>query len=329
MPGDQGHNALRTAGTGAPGHTVSAFESMGDLNAIVCATLTKDYGSHRALDHLDLEVRAGEIFGYLGSNGAGKTTTIRCLLDLIRPSDGTASVLGLDSRRDSVEVRRRTGYLPGDLRVWSRLTAREMLGYLGKLRGGVSAQRVTDLAERLDCDLTQRCGAMSHGQRQKVGVIQAFMHDPEVLVLDEPTATLDPLMQRIVHDLIREARDGGATIFVSSHDLPEIAHLCDRAGILRRGRLVTVLDVGDLADRGRHVISIQFLEPVAPEAFESLPGVTDVSATDHTVTVTVSGDLDPVVKTAARYRVHDLHSAEVDLDEVFRDYYRPEPGDAH
>jgi ABC-2 type transport system ATP-binding protein len=301
---------------------------MSDLNAIVCSTLTKNYGSYRALDHLDLEVRAGEIFGYLGSNGAGKTTTIRCLLDLIRPSEGTASVLGLDSQGDSVEVRRRTGYLPGDLRVWSRLTAREMLGYLGRLRGGVSAQRVTELAERLDLDLTQRCGAMSHGQRQKVGVIQAFMHDPEVLILDEPTATLDPLMQRIVHDLIREARDRGATVFVSSHDLPEIAHLCDRAGILRKGRLVTVLDVGDLADRGRHVISIQFLEPVAPSAFESLPGVSEVNATDHTVTVTVSGDLDPVVKTAARYRVHDLHSAEVDLDEVFRDYYRSEPGDA-
>ncbi|HVC40729.1 MAG TPA: ABC transporter ATP-binding protein [Candidatus Saccharimonadales bacterium] len=317
-----------TAVSGFPPRAASPSFPMGEFNAIICAALTKDYGPKRALDHLDLEVRAGEIFGYLGSNGAGKTTTIRCLLDLIRPSDGTATVIGLDSRADSVAVRRRTGYLAGDLRLWPHLTGRQTLGYLATLRGGVSAQRVAELAERMECDLTQRCGAMSHGQRQKVGVIQAFMHDPEVLILDEPTATLDPLMQHTVHDLVREARDRGATIFVSSHDLPEVAHLCDRAGILRLGKLVTVLDVGELARQGRHVLSIQFLEPVDPRIFESVPGVSEISRANHTVTLTVSGDLDPVVKAAARYRVRDLHTAEVDLDEVFRDYYRSEPADA-
>ena len=301
---------------------------MGNPNAIVCEALTKDYGPKRALDRLDLEVRAGEIFGYLGSNGAGKTTTIRCLLDLIRPTEGRATVLGLDSRKDNVEVRRRTGYLPGDLRLYPHLTARQLLGYLGWLRGGISVERVDELARRMECDLDQRCGAMSHGQRQKVGVIQALMHDPEVLILDEPTATLDPLMQRIVHDLIRESRDRGATVFVSSHDLPEVAHLCDRAGILRHGKLVAVQDVSELAQQGRHVITIQFLEPVEPNVFERLPGVSQVTATDHAVTLTVSGDLDAIVKTAARFRVHDIHSAEVDLDEVFRDYYRAETGDA-
>jgi ABC-2 type transport system ATP-binding protein len=301
---------------------------MASSNAIVCKGLTKDYGTKRALDHVDLELRAGEIFGYLGSNGAGKTTTIRCLLDLIQPTGGRATVLGLDSHTDSVEVRRRTGYLPGDLRLYPQLTARQLLSYLGRLRGGVPVQRVDELAQRMECDLGQRCGAMSHGQRQKVGVIQALMHDPDVLILDEPTATLDPLMQRTVHDLIREARDRGATIFVSSHDLPEVARLCDRAGILRQGKLVAVQDVNELSEQGRHVLSIEFREPVEPAVFERLPGVSQVTATDQTLTLTVSGDLDAVVKTAAKFRVHGLHSAEVDLDEVFHDYYRAGTNDA-
>jgi ABC-2 type transport system ATP-binding protein len=298
-------------------------------NAIVCEALTKDYGPKRALDRLDLQVRAGEIFGYLGSNGAGKTTTIRCLLDLVRPTGGRATVLGLDSRTEGVEARRRIGYLPGDLRLYPQLTARQLLGYLGRLRGGMSFERVGELARVMECDLDQRCGAMSHGQRQKVGVIHALMHDPDVLVLDEPTATLDPLMQRNVHDLIRESRDRGATVFVSSHDLPEVAHLCDRAGILRHGKLVAVQDVGELAQQGRHVLTIQFLEPVEATVFERLPGVSQVTATDHAMRLTVSGDLDAVVKTAARFRVRDIHSADVDLDEVFRDYYRADTGDAH
>jgi ABC-2 type transport system ATP-binding protein len=297
---------------------------MGNSNSIVCEALTKNYGTKRALDELHLEVRAGEIFGYLGSNGAGKTTTIRCLVDLIRPTDGRATVLGLDTHEDSVEVRQRTGYLPGDLRVYPHLTARQLFGYLGRLRGGISVRRIEELARRMECDLEQRCGAMSHGQRQKVGVIQALMHDPEVLILDEPTATLDPLMQRTVHELIREARDRGATVFVSSHDLPEVARLCDRAGILRHGKLVVVQDVSELAQQGRHTVSIQFLEPVEPSVFERVPGVSQVTAADHALTLTVTGDLDAVVKTAARFRVHDIHSAEVDLDEVFRDYYRAE-----
>jgi ABC-2 type transport system ATP-binding protein len=301
---------------------------MASSPAIVLEGLTKDYGVKRALDGVDLELRSGEIFGYLGSNGAGKTTTIRCLLGLIRPTAGRATVLGLDIEDDSIEVRRRTGYLPGDLRLYPRLTARQLLDYLGRLRGGVPVARVEELARRLECDLGMRCGAMSHGNRQKVGIIQALMHDPAVLILDEPTATLDPLMQRIVHDLIREARDRGTTVFVSSHDLPEVARLCDRAGILRQGRIVAVQDVSELAQQGRHMLTIEFLEPVEPEVFERIPGVSQVTASDQTLTITASGDLDAVVKAAARFRVHALRSAEVDLDEVFRDYYRSGAADA-
>jgi len=301
---------------------------MASSPAIVLEGLTKDYGVKRALDGVDLELRSGEIFGYLGSNGAGKTTTIRCLLGLIRPTAGRATVLGLDIEDDSIEVRRRTGYLPGDLRLYPRLTARQLLDYLGRLRGGVPVARVEELARRLECDLGMRCGAMSHGNRQKVGIIQALMHDPAALILDEPTATLDPLMQRIVHDLIREARDRGTTVFVSSHDLPEVARLCDRAGILRQGRIVAVQDVSELAQQGRHMLTIEFLEPVEPEVFERIPGVSQVTASDQTLTITASGDLDAVVKAAARFRVHALRSAEVDLDEVFRDYYRSGAADA-
>jgi ABC-2 type transport system ATP-binding protein len=300
---------------------------MASSPAIVFAGLTKDYGAKRALDGVDLEIRAGEIFGYLGSNGAGKTTTIRCLLGLIRPTAGRATVLGLDCRTDSVEVRRRAGYLPGDLRLYPRLTARQLLTYLGRLRGGVPAERIEELARRMECDLGWRCGAMSHGQKQKVGVIQALMHDPAILILDEPTATLDPLMQRTVHDLIREARDRGATIFVSSHDLPEVARLCDRAGILRQGRLVAVEDVNELSQQGGHVLSIEFSEQVDPTVFRAIPGVSQVTVSDRTLTITAGGALDAVVKTAARFQVHTLRSAEVDLDEVFHDYYRTESAD--
>jgi ABC-2 type transport system ATP-binding protein len=229
---------------------------------------------------------------------------------------------------ESVEVRRRCGYLPGDLRLYPRLTARQLLTYLGRLRGGVDAGRIEELARRMECDLGQRCGAMSHGQKQKVGVIQALMHDPAVLILDEPTATLDPLMQRNVHDLVREARDRGATVFVSSHDLPEVARLCDRAGILRRGRLVAVQDVNELSEQGGHVLSIEFSEQVDPAVFRAIPGVSQVTASDRTLTITAGGDLDAVVKAAARFRVHALRSAEVDLDDVFHDYYRSESADA-
>jgi ABC-2 type transport system ATP-binding protein len=298
------------------------------IAAIHFEQLTKDYGRTRALDKLELEVRAGEIFGYLGSNGAGKTTTIRCLLDLIRPTSGKVTILGLESHKHYVAIHRRVGYLPGDLRLYPQLTAWQLLEYLGRLRGGVARTRIEELAHRMQCDLGQHCGAMSHGQRQKVGVIQALMHDPDLVILDEPTATLDPLMQRAVHDLLREARDREATVFVSSHDLPEVTQLCDRAGILRQGRLVAIQDVKELARQGQRVVSIEFLDPVKAEEFQHLPGVSRVTLSDQTLTLTLSGDLDAVIKAAARFRVHDFRSAEVDLDEVFRDYYLSSTDDA-
>lgn len=294
---------------------------MANDEAIVCDRLTKDYGRRRALDGLSLQVHRGEVFGYLGSNGAGKTTTIRCFVDLLRATSGTATLLGLDSRRDSIALRRRTGYLPGDLRLYPRLTARQLCGYLGRLRGGVDDVRIAALAERLQLDLDQRCGAMSHGQRQKVGVIQAMMHDPELLILDEPTATLDPLAQHTVHELIAQFRARGHTVFLSSHDLSEVARICDRAGILRRGKLVAVEDVSALAREGRHAVTIEFAEDVDARSFAALPHVNAVAQNNHTLTLDVQGDLDPVIKAAARHTVRTIRSTDVELDEIFRDYY--------
>ena len=297
------------------------LRSVPNDDAIICDRLTKDYGHIRALDGLSLQVHRGEVFGFLGSNGAGKTTTIRCFLDLLRPTGGSATLLGLDSRRDSLALRRRSGYLPGDLRLYPRLTARQLLEYLGRLRGGVDHARVAALAERLKCELDQRCGAMSHGQRQKVGVIQALMHDPELLILDEPTATLDPLAQHTVHDLVAEHRARGCTVFLSSHDLSEVARICDRAGILRQGKLVAVEDVGALAREGRHAVTIEFVDDVDARDFATLPQVTAVAMNNHTLTLDVRGDLDAVIKAAARHTVRTIRSTDVELDEIFRDCY--------
>ena len=294
---------------------------------IVTAALTKSYGdgAQRALDSLDLSIAAGEIFGFLGSNGAGKTTTIRCLLDLIHPTTGSASILGLDSQRDSSAEHARIGYLPGDLRLYPRLTGMQLCMYLGRLRGGVEPAAVTALAARLDVRLDQRCGALSHGQRQKVGLIQALMHEPDVLILDEPTATLDPLAQGIVHELVHEAKQRGATVFLSSHDLTEVARICDRVGILRKGRLVAVKDVAALEQEGRQMLTIDFSAPVDAAAFATLDGVAGATASGTTLTVDVAGDIDAVIKLAATQHVRSIRSTEVELDDIFRGYYTDGP----
>ena len=211
--------------------------------------LSKYYGKALGVLDLDLDVPQGQVFGYLGPNGAGKTTTIRMLLDLIRPTSGTVRVLGLDVRRHSQAVRRRVGYLPGDLVLYQNLTGRELLDYAASLRGGVDWRVVERLADRLECDLARRIGDLSQGNRQKVGIIHAFMHGPELLVLDEPTMGLDPLMQQVFNQLVREARDEGRTVFLSSHILPEVEQLCDWVGIIRGGRLITVEQVEAMKER--------------------------------------------------------------------------------
>jgi ABC-2 type transport system ATP-binding protein len=289
--------------------------------------LTKFYGSRRGLEGLSLEVDAGEVFGYLGPNGAGKTTTIRILLDLIRPSRGTARLFGSDPRGDGVAVRRRIGYLPGELVFDGRERVDAFLKYLGEARGGVNPRRVTELAERLELDLSRRIKALSKGNRQKVGLVQAFMHEPELLILDEPTTGLDPLIQQEFLLMVREAREAGQTVFMSSHVLAEVQQTADRVAIIREGRLVTVEKVASLGRRAVRRVKIHFDGAVPADVFDGLPGVRDLTVDGPVLACTVDGRLDPLVKAAAQYTVVDLLSEEPDLEQTFLSYYYDEPGD--
>jgi ABC-2 type transport system ATP-binding protein len=293
-------------------------------DAILTDSLSKSYGDVSALDNLDLEVRSGEIFGFLGPNGAGKTTTIRLLLDIIRPDSGHVTVLGLDPRGQGVELRRRVGYLPGDFVVDGRQTSREFLTFMGNLRGGLSPAAMESLAERLDLNLGTKIGSLSKGNRQKLGLIQAFMHEPELLILDEPTSGLDPLMTREFLSMATEARADGQTLFMSSHILSEVQHVADRAGIIRQGRLIEISDVDELRAQAMREVRISFGEPVASAAFESIQGVSDLVVDGTVVRCRLVGEADGLIKVAARHRVIDFISEEPDLETLFFHYYTGE-----
>jgi len=288
--------------------------------------LTKFYGSQRGLEDLNLTVNAGEVFGYLGPNGAGKTTTIRLLLDFIRPTRGSVCVLGTDPRRDAgVAARRRIGYLPGELSFDGRDRAGAFLRFLGDARGGVPQRRIDELAQRLDLDLSRPIRALSKGNKQKVGLVQAFMHDPDLLVLDEPTSGLDPLMQQEFLELVREARAAGQTVFMSSHVLAEVQQAADLVGIVLDGRLVAVERVESLGKRAVRRVEVHFESPVPAAEFAGLPGVRDVETVGPILRCTVDGRLDPLVKAIARFPVMDLISTEPDLEETFLSYYYDAP----
>jgi ABC-2 type transport system ATP-binding protein len=292
---------------------------------ISTSALSKDYGSGHGLFGLDLEVYQGEVFGFLGPNGAGKSTTLRLLLDLIRPSAGTARVLGLDTVSDSLEIRRRVGFLPGDLALCPKLTGRVVLEYLAQLRGGVDARVRDSLVERFDAELDRPVHELSTGNRQKLGLVQAFMHEPELLILDEPTAGLDPLVQQSFHALLAEVSDQGRTVFLSSHTLSEIERVTHRLAILRHGRLVVVDSVENLRRVAVQRLEIEFAAPVAAEEFNALPAVTNATADGRTVTVSFEGSADAVVKAAAAHEVRAIRPREDDLEEIFLRYYKDRP----
>ncbi len=294
---------------------------------IVTSGLTKSYGRSRGIVDVTLTVGAGEVFGFLGPNGAGKTTTIRTLLDLIRPTAGSARVLGLDPHRDGVEVHRRIGYLPGEFSPYEHLSGREYLAFFGALRGGVEARVMDQLAERLQSDLDAKIAALSHGNRQKLGLMQAFMHRPPLLILDEPTQGLDPIVQQTFHDLVLEARDMGQSVFLSSHDLPEVERVCDRVAIIREGRLIAVEDVGLLKARALRQIELRFGTPVPAAAFADLPNVRDLEVHGEVVRCTVAGSMDALVKAAARFEVIDIESHEPGLEDIFLTFYGRDGGE--
>jgi len=284
--------------------------------------LTKDFGDLRAVDHLDLEVRRGEVFGYLGPNGAGKSTTIRMLLDFLRPTAGTAIVLG-GSGGDTA-IRRRIGYLPGDLEVDPSYTANDLLAFYGELRGGLDARLVGSLVARFDLDPTRKVGDLSTGNRRKVGIIQAFAHRPELLVLDEPTSGLDPLLQQEFNALVRETVAEGATVFLSSHVLPEVEVLADRVAILRHGVLVAVRALDELRAEARQRIDLHVRGEVDPSRFAGVENVVRAEGGEGVVHVVVEGSVDALLKAAAQIEVLRIVTHDEDLEDTFLAYYREE-----
>jgi len=291
--------------------------------AIETTALTKSYGRARGIIDVDLRVEPGEVFGFLGPNGAGKTTMIRVLLDLIRPSGGSARVLGLDAHADAVAVHARVGYVPGNPALHDRLTGRELCGWLGRLRGDERPAAVDALAARLALDLDRPIRVLSSGNRQKVALVQAFAHRPDLLLLDEPTSGLDPLVQETFEVMVREVAAEGRTVFLSSHRLDEVQQVCDRVGIIRDGRLIAVDRVDDLRNRAWRSVMIEFAQPVDPTPFAALAGVDAVVAEGTTVRMRAVGDLDALVKLAAVHHVVDLVSEPPELEEIFLGYFDP------
>src|SRR5690348_7506762 len=294
------------------------------MTAIIeIAGLTKSYGGQRGIVDVSLQVAEGEVFGFLGPNGAGKTTTIRLLMALLKADAGTARVAGLDCWKQSVEIKRLIGYLPGEPALDPGLTGGQILEYFGNLRGGVDQAYLKQLIKRLDLDPSRKFRQYSSGNKRKVVLIQAFMHRPRLLILDEPTNGLDPLNQQEFDRMVKEVRDEGRTVFLSSHILSEVEQTCDRVGIIREGRLVRVGGVAELKDIKRHEVTITFVGDAPLAAFQSLTGVEQAEALPdgHTLHLSISGGLDNVVKAAAQYPITGLTSQEPSLEEVFLRYY--------
>ena len=293
-------------------------------SAVETEGLTKKYGTRIGIDSLDLEVHQGEVFGFIGPNGAGKTTTIRVLLDLLHPTSGRAKVLGMDTRKDSVAVRRVVGYLPGDFGLDARATGREFLSHSARLRGLRDLGKAPDLAERLSLDLDVPMGRLSRGNRQKIGIVQALFHEPELLVLDEPTTGLDPLVQGTFLQMLREAREEGRTVFLSSHILSEVERVCDRIAIVRAGRLAAMETTESLFEKRRKRVTMLFSEPPNASDFSSLPGVGNVEIDGNALRLRLHDGIDAVIKEAARHTLLDMSAVHPSLDEIFMAYYQEE-----
>ena len=306
----------------AAGPEASGGTTAPDL-AIHTRGLTKDYGGGHGIFDLDLDVLRGEVFGFIGPNGAGKTTTLRLLMDLIRPDRGTAELLGLDSRADSLAIKRRVGYLPGELPRYPGLTAAGVVGLLAGLRGGVDPARIEALATRFELELGRRFEELSHGNKQKVGLVQAFMHEPELLILDEPTLGLDPLMQREFRALLEESTQAGATVLLSSHVLPEVELVCDRMCFIREGRVVRMGSLVELRQLRAHRVDAILERPADAAELSALPGVSEGQVDGERVSCTVQGVIGPLLGWLYDRGVVELDSRELSLEEVFLSEFSP------
>jgi len=283
--------------------------------------VTKQYRGGGGVDEITLDVYPGEVFGFLGPNGAGKSTTIRLVLDLIRPDHGEITVLGLDVRRQGIEVRRQIGYLPGELTLYEKLTPRALLTHLAHLRTGVESSHFESLAKEFSLDLDRPIKDLSKGNRQKVGLIQALMGDPKVLILDEPTSGLDPLVQQSVHGQIRRACTEGRTVFLSSHVLSEVGQIADRVGLIREGRIIAIDDVTNLRRHSAHLIEAETDGQINLDDLRELPGVSEVNLAGRTLTFKAAGPLTPVMSMLASVDLLDLVVREQTLEELFLAFY--------
>ena len=290
-------------------------------------SLTKFYGPHRGIEAVDFEVSRGEIFGLLGPNGAGKTTLIRIMLDLIRPTSGKASVFGLDCQKDHLAVMERLGYVPGEVSVYDHLTGEAFLDYCMSLYRRDHPDRREEIAGKLDITFSKKLGDCSKGMKQKIMIVQALMHDPDLLLLDEPTSGLDPLTQRAVNDLLFEEKSKGKTVFVSSHILPEVEKICDRAGIIRDGRLAAIEGVQNIHSKRLKRMDIEFVHEVSRQALE-VAGVTGIEGGGRRYTLFISGDLNPAVQAISQHRLIDMSYQDASFEDIFMKYYdkeRPSP----
>src|SRR5271157_78991 len=287
---------------------------------IQTSNLTKFYGKSRGIENVSITVNKGDIFGFLGPNGAGKSTTIRTILDFIRPTGGNATVFGLDSRRDSVAIRRRIGYIPGDFGLYGNMTGWKFLEYCGKTRGGYDKISAREYAKKMDIKLDRRMKEYSRGMRQKVAIIQAFMNNPDLIIMDEPTNGLDPLVQQTFMDILREKSSQGTTIFMSSHVLSDVEKVCNRVAIIKEGSIVAEELVDDLHKKSGKVLEVQFSEEVSPDVFK-MDGVAGVTKLNSHMRIMVTGNLENVLKEVSSHRLTDISIHQMTLEEIFMHYY--------
>ena len=320
-----GAQSLNQAGVRCPSAekgTQAVILYGGELMESVIQTqnLTKFYGKSRGIENVSITVNKGDIFGFLGPNGAGKSTMIRTLLDFIRPSGGSASIFGLDCHRDTVQIKRRIGYIPGDFGLFGHMSGWKYLEYFGRVRGGYDAESAHKYARRLDIKLDRKMKEYSRGMRQKVAIIQAFMNDPDLIVMDEPTNGLDPLVQQTFMDMLVEESARGKTIFMSSHILSEVEKVCNRVAIIKDGRIATEEKVEDLRKKSGSVVQVRFAEPVGPDVFRMDGVVNPVQQNGH-LRMTVTGNMEGVLGEIAKHKVAEISIHQMTLEEIFMHYY--------
>jgi ABC-2 type transport system ATP-binding protein len=306
-------------------HTETIHENSNHV--IRTENLTKYYGKIRGIKDFTLTVNKGEIFGFLGPNGAGKTTTIRLFLGLIGKTSGSIQIFGMDSHKDSVAIRKRVGYVPGDFGLIPNIRVKEYLNYLLSLSKHESDGKMKELAEQFDLDLNRKTHELSRGNRQKVGVVQAFMADQDLIILDEPTTGLDPLMQQEFYKLARQEKEKGKTIFMSSHILAEAEAVCDRVAIVKEGRLKIVEEIASLQKKTGKILDVEFREPVNVEEFR-LPGVSEIKVDNNRLSLTINENLDTVIKAVATHNISNMSLKTYSLEQLFLQYYKNGAGEA-